>query len=122
MSFLWICVTCFLISEWQYKPAEPPEAKTKKKQRKVQRGYTKARYECFKAQIQRYGYQFCVVCRGTELDIGPDGRFLTFTTDHITPYSWYNRPTVTAKELQVMCNPCNLGKSNNDDIDYRTNR
>jgi hypothetical protein len=116
---IYLFIVIAVLAEIQYFNSQIVEVVKKKRQRRYQRGYVKARYECLKAQYERYGYRFCVLCRGTQVDIGPDNRFLTFTTDHIEPWSWEKTPTVTADDLQVLCQPCNLGKGNRDDNDYR---
>lgn len=40
--------------------------------------------------------------------------------DHIKPKSKYPDLSLTLSNLQVLCEDCNLGKSNRDDTDWRT--
>lgn len=40
--------------------------------------------------------------------------------DHIKPRSKYPELTLEQTNLQVLCRPCNMGKSNRDSIDWRT--
>ena len=39
--------------------------------------------------------------------------------DHIKPRSRYPALELTLTNLQVLCNDCNMGKSNDDETDFR---
>jgi|LakMenE18May11ns_1017448.scaffolds.fasta_scaffold9737470_3 5-methylcytosine-specific restriction endonuclease McrA len=39
--------------------------------------------------------------------------------DHIKPRSKYPELELDIKNLQILCEPCNIGKSNKDDTDWR---
>ena len=41
--------------------------------------------------------------------------------DHIKPKSKFPALSLTLSNLQVLCEDCNLGKSNTDETDWRTN-
>lgn len=68
------------------------------------------RYATLGRNRERYGALTCEVCKSTE---GP------FHCDHIEPISlnWHRRLDPT--NVQVMCDDCNLGKGNRDQIDWR---
>lgn len=74
----------------------------------------------FSAQWKRLRYEAlkkcgraCLVCGG-----GPkDGKVLH--VDHIKPRSLFPDLALDPDNLQVLCEDCNLGKSNTDSIDWR---
>lgn len=51
---------------------------------------------------------------------GVNGRGYTFHVDHIKPRSKYPELSLDEKNLQVLCEACNLGKSNVDETDWRS--
>lgn len=59
--------------------------------------------------LRHYGRQ-CMLCGsvGGELHV-----------DHIKPRSLYPNLELTFDNLQILCRPCNMGKSNKDDKDWR---
>jgi len=66
------------------------------------------RYEALKR-----GNKTCVLC-------GRTGRGVQLHVDHIVPRSIKPELQLSLDNLQVMCDACNLGKSNKDSTDWRT--
>lgn len=64
------------------------------------------RYQALKV----YG-RICALCRTT------DGKM---HVDHIKPRSLFPELALEFKNLQILCEACNLGKSNRDSTDFRT--
>lgn len=60
--------------------------------------------------LKKYG-RICALCKNT------DGRM---HVDHIKPRSLHPELALVFDNLQVLCEACNLGKSNRDDTDFRT--
>lgn len=58
--------------------------------------------------LNKYGY-ICMKCGSTEL----------MHVDHIKPRSLYKHLELCEDNLQVLCQKCNIGKSNRSQIDYR---
>lgn len=54
--------------------------------------------------------RLCRCCKATN---GP------FHVDHIKPRSLFPDLALVADNLQVLCGPCNMGKSNKDQTDFR---
>ncbi len=65
------------------------------------------------AVLKQYGAR-CMVCGATR------GDGVHMHVDHIKPRSKYPELELEQSNLQVLCRPCNLGKSNIDDTDWRT--
>lgn len=59
--------------------------------------------------ILKYG-RVCACCGSLQ---GPHH------VDHIKPRSKYPRLELELRNLQVLCEPCNIGKSNTDETDWR---
>ncbi len=72
--------------------------------------WRRVRYAELRANREKYGRLTCEVCGTTE---GP------WHVDHVIPISidWSRRLDPT--NVQVACEPCNLGKSNTNSIDWR---
>lgn len=66
------------------------------------------RYEVLKERGRR-----CECC-GAGKDDGA-----TVQVDHVKPRSKYPELALEKTNLQVLCEPCNLGKSNTDETDWR---
>jgi len=62
--------------------------------------------------LTRYGRR-CVCCGATP----EDG--IKLHVDHIKPRSKYPSLEMDITNLQILCEDCNIGKSNYDSIDYR---
>lgn len=71
--------------------------------------WVKVRYEAL-----RRSNKCCALCgsgasKGSPLHV-----------DHIKPRSRYPELALSLENLQVLCGPCNMGKSNEDETDWRT--
>lgn len=73
------------------------------------REWREARYEAIKKHGRR-----CLVCGRTPHDHG-----IAIHVDHIKPRSLFPELELCIDNLQVLCEDCNLGKSNRDSIDWR---
>lgn len=58
--------------------------------------------------LHKYG-SVCMACGGTE----------RLHVDHIKPASYYPKLMLDPNNLQVLCEDCNLGKSNKFEFDFR---
>lgn len=65
------------------------------------------RYQAFR----QYGNKCCVCGRGTS-----DG--MVMHVDHIKPRSLYPHLALKLSNLQIMCNECNVSKSNKDEVKW----
>lgn len=70
------------------------------------RAWRELRYQALKA----YG-RVCAFCRTTEG---------VMHVDHIKPRSHFPHLELSFDNLQILCEACNLGKSNRDQTDWRT--
>src|SRR5690606_15930335 len=52
----------------------------------------------------------CMLCQATGIELH---------VDHIKPRSTHPDLALDENNLQVLCKPCNLGKRNRDDADFR---
>lgn len=73
------------------------------------RNWRTLRYEVLKARGRR-----CECCGRTPKD------GIALHVDHIKPRSLYPELELVADNLQVLCEDCNVGKSNRDEIDWRS--
>jgi predicted restriction endonuclease len=73
--------------------------------------WKKARYEAIKKYEQR-----CMCC-GWQVGDTPHGYLVV---DHIKPRSKYPNLELDVNNLQVLCNDCNMGKSNDSCDDWRS--
>ncbi len=64
------------------------------------------------AVLKQYGAR-CMVCGATR------GDGVHMHVDHIKPRSKYPELELEQSNLQVLCKPCNKGKSNKDETDWR---
>ena len=62
--------------------------------------------------IQKYN-QKCMCC-------GDHPPFCRLVVDHIKPRSKYPKLELDINNLQILCNSCNMGKSNTDETDFRS--
>lgn len=76
----------------------------------VSSGWLKLRYQVLKSFGAR-----CQCCGATK----DDG--VRIDVDHIKPRSLYPELALDFANLQVLCGPCNLGKSNRDSTNWREN-
>lgn len=95
------------------KEVKQKRAKRKKKQERHEKPFYESRqwlllrYQALKL----YGKQ-CQLCGATPPDI-------VIHVDHIKPRSKYPELELELNNLQILCEPCNLGKSNIDETDWR---
>lgn len=68
-----------------------------------------ARYQALKANDGR-----CELCGSSKHD------GIVLHVDHIKPRSLYPSLELVVTNLQVLCEPCNIGKSNRDETDWRS--
>ncbi len=66
------------------------------------------RYQALKANDGR-----CELCGASKHD------GIALHVDHIKPRSIYPHLELVATNLQILCEPCNMGKSNRDETDWR---
>lgn len=71
-------------------------------------GWKKLRY----AVLKYYGYR-CMCCGATPAD----GK--SIVVDHIYPRKKFPKLEMDFNNLQVLCNDCNMGKSDDDYTDFR---
>lgn len=94
----------------------PCKSKSQKKKRKkskftnthIDRRWVEVRYKALKL-----GNGSCCLCGAT----AKDG--IKLHVDHIKPKSLYPYLEYELSNLQVLCEHCNIGKSNKDDTDWR---
>ncbi len=73
--------------------------------------YTSDEWQALRYQaIKRYGRK-CMACGASGVEIH---------VDHIKPRSKHPELELEITNLQVLCRPCNMGKSNKDDTDWRS--
>lgn len=65
--------------------------------------------------LKKYG-RACAVCGAIP------GNGIILHVDHIKPRSLYPRLELDINNLQILCENCNLGKSNRDSIDWRSDK
>ncbi|WP_174509670.1 HNH endonuclease [Klebsiella oxytoca] len=70
--------------------------------------WRRLRYQAFR----KYGNKCCVCGRGAS-----DG--MVMHVDHIKPRSLYPHLALELSNLQIMCNECNVSKSNKDEVKWR---
>lgn len=71
------------------------------------RAWRELRYEALKLCGRK-----CACC-------GAEPPYIVLHVDHIKPRSKHPELELDINNLQILCEDCNLGKSNNDEIDYR---
>lgn len=71
--------------------------------------WQKLRYMILKSHVLQHGKK-CLLC-------GLSG--VPLHVDHIKPRSKYPELQLDYRNLQVLCEACNLGKSNEDNTDWR---
>ena len=113
-----------------YKPIKKPKMKTlTKSQRRKQKKqakrelaksllpqdfYTSKEWRSLRYRVLRKYDGCCMLC-------GRSKKFhnIVLHVDHIRPRSKYPHLALTFENLQILCEDCNLGKSNKDDTDWR---
>ncbi len=76
--------------------------------------YLTAEWRALRYKVLKKSNRSCLVCGR-----GPKNHGITLHVDHIKPVSKYPELRLMAENLQVLCEDCNLGKSNRDEIDWR---
>lgn len=120
-------------SDWSFKDKELPETKivfskkntsvkVKKKSRKEKRQLIGSGDEFYKSQewlrlryrvIKKYGGE-CMACGRSR-----KRHQVVIHVDHILPRSKFPRQALSFENLQILCEDCNIGKSNIDSTDWR---
>lgn len=110
------CSMC--IDNLVYADEKKAKAKKKRKERKVAKKWSQ--WDFYKSDAWRelrykalklYGRQ-CMCC-------GAKPPNTVLHVDHIKPRSRFPDLALDIDNLQILCEDCNLGKSNNDCVDYR---
>lgn len=97
-------------AEFKKKERKARAARLRRGKVKIPRNeWLRLRYQAFKL----YGNK-CQCC-----GVGPDKAVLH--VDHIKPRSLFPELAKSLSNLQILCEACNLGKSNIDFTDWRTN-
>ena len=122
----------FLKGEWPWsvppgkkkkrKPQLPTPKKKTKRQRRVDKIVNNANKEDFldsyewrklrMQAIKKYGNK-CMCCGSEPPDV-------VINVDHIKPRKKYPELALDINNLQILCNPCNHGKGNWDETDWRS--
>lgn len=93
---------------------KPRKKKKKKVKRKVNNFTNKDyRWRELRYKALKIGNGSCCLCGAT----AKDG--IKLHVDHIKPKSLYPELEYDLSNLQVLCEDCNIGKSNKDDTDWR---
>lgn len=114
--------------DWSFKEQQPKKVETKKKaknrkaKKKKKRWYTSKEddfYSSYEWRSIRYRVLRthggkCMLCGATRSD------GVKIHIDHIKPRSTHPHLELDFNNLQVLCEDCNIGKSNRDQIDWRT--
>lgn len=78
------------------------------------RAWLKVSFEAKVKNRQRYGgHNECELCHRRRPEVK------SFHTDHIEPRSLCPERALDPTNLQVLCDECNIGKSNRDNTDFR---
>lgn len=72
--------------------------------------YDSKEWRSLRYQVLKEQGRICALCKSR------DGRM---HVDHIKPRSLHPELALVFDNLQVLCEACNLGKSNRDDTDFR---
>lgn len=121
-------------NDWSWKedvkPYKKPTKLTNKKKRKKKKQarkkhlihdslssefYTSPEWRKLRYRVLRKYKAECVCCGRSKKDHG-----IVVHVDHIKPRSKHPKLSLEFKNMQVLCEDCNLGKSNIDDTDWRT--
>jgi hypothetical protein len=77
--------------------------------------YSSEQWRAIRFEALKAGNGCCCLCGRSNREHG-----VILHVDHIKPRSKFPELALTLSNLQVMCEDCNLGKSNRDDTDWRT--
>jgi len=110
-------------SDWSYKDPEYKKKirafnkklkKNKKKKSRNKSFYDSHEWKKLRYRVLRKYLAECMCCGRSKKKHG-----IIIHVDHIKPISKYPNLKLCFENLQVLCEDCNLGKSNTDDIDWR---
>lgn len=102
-----------VINQKQFKKKKKTK-KTKRKQRKNETFYESKEWRAIRWEVLvKYGFS-CMACGRTKKE-----HDVILHVDHIKPRSKHPELELKFSNLQVLCQDCNLGKSNTDDTDLR---
>lgn len=81
------------------------------KQGRTENGfYEKTEWRDLRYRVLRHWGRTCMLCGATRCELH---------VDHIKPRSKFPDIALEFDNLQVLCRPCNMGKSNKDETDWR---
>lgn len=111
----------WLAKEWARRkgiePNKPVTSKPKKSPRPIKSStifYASAAWRAVRFEALKKSDGCCDLCGRSKRDHG-----VVLHVDHIKPRSKFPHLELTATNLQVLCEECNMGKSNRDDTDWR---
>ncbi len=87
-----------------------PGSKKRKKRRKKLGFYDSEAWLKLRYRVLKFYGRKCMLCGETDCVI---------QVDHIRPRSKFPELELEFSNMQVLCKPCNKGKSNIDDTDWR---
>jgi 5-methylcytosine-specific restriction endonuclease McrA len=108
IAIWFIVIGAIVVSEIQLPIDHKPSKKKKKANFYSSWPWRKLRYKV----IKHYG-GVCMIC-------GASGKGVVISVDHIKPRSLYPELELDFDNMQVACMPCNMGKSNIDFTDWRS--
>ena len=89
------------------------KTKKKRKSRATSPAWVDSKWRAVRYKALKVGNGSCCLCGAT----AKDG--VKLHVDHIKPKSLYPHLEYELSNLQVLCEDCNMGKSNKDDTDWR---
>ena len=103
------------------KPASKPHNRAKDK--KAQKAWQRKRHDFYdSSEWRELRYKALKQCGAACQCCGrPRGNGVVLHVDHIKPRSKFPHLELLLENLQVLCEDCNLGKSNKDSTDWRVN-
>lgn len=109
----------FYKSKQKKRPLSRKIKRARKEAERVQRLYGSNFYTSVEWRMVRYAV---FKLRGRKCEIcgrNPKKDKISLHVDHIRPRSKYPALALAVDNLQVLCEDCNMGKSNKDDTDWR---
>lgn len=114
---------------WKLPENEKPKVRSKAKRRRERKAgkrklaktksdsvhfYSSEKWIRLRYRVIRKYKAICMACGRSKRNHG-----VTIHVDHIKPRSKYPHLALIFENLQILCEDCNLGKSNTDEIDWR---
>ena len=103
--------------DWSWKGPEKPKNKKRRKKNKQKKAgagfYSSWEWKKLRYRVLKFYGPICMLCGATN----KDGKRIV--VDHINPIRRYPKLALSFDNLQVLCNDCNMGKSDCDDSDFR---